>query len=429
MSLLQEQFRYRAYHRRLFYDVYAVGVLVVLTVLLLPAWKMLGGGESVEVVSLLADPMMPAAMGFLLALRYGTIDMSLWANMGLGGVVGASLILAGLSPAWAIGGAIGAGMGVGAINALILARFHIPGLLLTLLTGVACLAGMWALCPAGDMQIPENTFDPWVAYLVESFGLEPDKGEQLIAPMATIRMAIVMIGWAGLLVVLLVADIKTAHVPRPFTRWWIRPASLIVSGGLAALSGVAWLIEHGRTPVPTRLIDGVGIPVGVILAGTLLLRGRGRTMLAGISLPVAMLLVHLWKQSIWPWSIQGYSITVVTLGVLVLGAQLAFVCGLDHPRKIRWGSWSACGLLLGGLFVIASTGWQEQLATQPRFFWGSVIASAGLVLLGGSYLATLYVRKHGDDQKAEQLAYDFEDVETKDDEFLYDHSERPAEDE
>ena len=44
MGFLKEQFRVRAFHRRGSYDLFNGGLLVLLTLLILPGWHALGGG-------------------------------------------------------------------------------------------------------------------------------------------------------------------------------------------------------------------------------------------------------------------------------------------------------------------------------------------------------------------------------------------------
>jgi hypothetical protein len=220
---------------------------------------------------------------------------------------------------------------------------------------------------------------------------------QLIAPLVTLRMLIVSLAWSLTLVVLLVGDIRTAGWPRPFARWWVRPVSLIVSGSLAGVTGIAWLVDHGSTPVPGRLVDGLTIPIAVVLAGSVLLQGRGRTMLAGICLPLSLLLTQLWEQTIWPLSMMGYSIHLLALGALVLLAQLAFVWGLDNTRIGRLLAWAACVLSLVALGIVGATPLVGSLFAARPFLVSLCVWTAALGLLLASVSMTYRRRKIHDE--------------------------------
>lgn len=419
MGFLQEQFRVRAFHRRGAYDLFNGGLLILLTLLILPGWHALGGGTRSDMSSLLASAYLPAAMGFLIALRYGTIDLSVWASMGLSGVVAAGMILKGVSPWMALPVGAACGMGVGILNALLLTRIRIrvPGFLVTAVVGIVVLLSIHAFTDASQLVIDDDALSGWNTFLDRCFTMSQsaEYQGQLIAPLVTLRMLIVSLAWSLTLVVLLVGDVKTASWPRPFARWWVRPVSLIVSGSLAGVSGVAWLVDHGSTPVPNRLIDGLTIPIAVLLAGSVLLQGRGRTMLAGICLPLSLLLTQLWEQTIWPISMMGYSIHLLALGALVLLAQLAFVWGLDHTRIGRLLAWVACVLSLLALGMVAATPLTGALFDARPFVSSLCIWTIALMLLLVSVVLTYRRRKTHDEFQG--YDYGLEDDDEDDDEI------------
>jgi len=178
-----------------------------------------------------------------------------------------------------------------------------------------------------------------------------------------------------------IADNLIPKTSQPYNKWWGRPVCLCVCGAMAGLSGACWLLDLGHTPVPTRLVDGLTIPIAVILTGTLLLQGRGRTMLTIILIPIAVLCASLWKQTTYPITTMGYSVGLVVLGVIVLGAQWAYVRGLDKTEKHRWFYRIACAMELLGLVVI---GFSPQLGIHRMraiFFIGVSISSGGLMLM------------------------------------------------
>ncbi|MBN1942088.1 MAG: hypothetical protein JW849_02225, partial [Phycisphaerae bacterium] len=63
-------------------DVFQAGELATLVLLLSPAWGVFLGVSRLGLGDALAGAFMPAALGFLLALRCGVVDLSVWAVMG-----------------------------------------------------------------------------------------------------------------------------------------------------------------------------------------------------------------------------------------------------------------------------------------------------------------------------------------------------------
>jgi hypothetical protein len=380
----------------MYYDLFVAGLLVMLSLLLLPAWKHLGGGSDLGVADLLASSMLPAAMGFLLAFRYGTVDLSIWVTRSLGGLVGAGLIHVGFSPALAVVGALLVGAAMGGINALLLSWIRLPGWAVTAAVALIVLVGLSASIDQRQVQVPFDTFDDWVKSISDTMGVRPE--ENLLGPLLTIRMLIGFGAWAGVLLALMVADSLTPNTPRPFARWWVRSVSLIASGILAATSGICWLIDLGHTPVPSRLIDSFLIPVAVLLAGAMILQGRGRTMLAGIFLPMGLLLAFIWKQMILPITVAGYSVSLVLLGLMTVVAHYAWMWGLDHSRRGRILAWSAAALVLGAIGLVgysAGMDFRDQALARRIIYVGLGAWGVGSALLG---LSMLLERLHGDDQ-------------------------------
>jgi len=380
-----------------------VGLLVLLTFLLLRGAGQIEDESGLMIPGLLAGAGLPVALGFLLALRCGVIDLSIWAVMGLGGLVAAGLINAGMSPWGAFTLAVGAGAMVGAINGFLVSRVRLPAIVITALVGLILLGAMnWKSFTQTEQTdrtvfVPDTTFDNWVSNIHGFFdttneGLEKiteqsDDGQKVLVPasitgpLVVFRTLLVFIAWTAVLVTLGIADNLIPKTSQPYNKWWGRPVCLCVCGAMAGLSGACWLLDLGHTPVPTRLVDGLTIPIAVILTGTLLLQGRGRTMLTIILIPIAVLCASLWKQTTYPITTMGYSVGLVVLGVIVLGAQWAYVRGLDKTEKHRWFYRIACAMELLGLVVI---GFSPQLGIHRMraiFFIGVSISSGGLMLM------------------------------------------------
>ncbi len=400
VGTIRETFRYSSFMRRAWYDLFNVLVLSGLAVALLPGWSKLGGGNQWDIANLLASPLLPATTGFLLAWRYGTVDLSLWATMGVSGLVAAGLICAGLSPTFSCLAGAATGLVVGVVNALLVHFIRrIPGVVLTAAVGGAILLGCWLVMDSRAVIVPERTFDAWVLAIsdahrdlvneaLEAEGKKTVTGQTLEGPLATLRMLIVFGAWAAVMVGLMIADAKTRNIPRPFARWWARPAGLIACGALAGISGVAWLIDQGRAPVPTRLVDALDIPIAVIMAGVFLLQGRGRTMLICVLLPVCLVLVNIWTQAIWPVTAHGYAMQLVLLGAMVVGIQTAFLWAMERRTWARPLAWVACGLSLAGLGLIASTTRLPYAQEKPLWITGLSTWLAGAVILTAVLIVT-----------------------------------------
>ena len=396
MKLSKEQFKFRLSKKQIYYDVFVVGLLVTLTFLLLPGAKRIGDGSGLTISVLLAAAGLPAALGFLLAFRYGVIDLSIWAVMGLGGLVAAGLINAGMAPLGAFVLAVGVGAIVGAINGFLICRVRLPAIIITALVGLVLLGAMNWKYSQRTVFVPETTFDNWVSNIHEFFDATNEESEKTSAsdekeeiavppsitgPLMVLRTLLVFIAWTAVLLVLGIADNIIPKASHPYKKWWIRPVCICVSGAMAGLSGACWLLDMGHTPVPTRLVDGLTIPVAVILTGTLLLQGRGRTMLAVIFLPVAVLCASIWEQLAYPITIMGYSMGLLILGVIVLTAQWAYIRGIDKTQKARWVYRIACGLELLGLVVLGFAPQLEIDHARAFFLIGVSISAGGLVLI------------------------------------------------
>ncbi len=343
-------------HGEMFIPGITFGVLLVLLVPLGIAMVLRGG------VMEPASWILPAAMGFLLVLSCGAIDLSVWVVMGVGGAVAAGLINRGVAPGVAFPAAVVLGAAIGAINGLLVARVRLPSILVTTVVGLAMMGGMWALNPPRMMEIPNQTFDAWISVLNDGYialvnallwisGEAPLDDVRMSAPLTMLRMLLVSGAWSAVLVVLLAGNRRRPGRGSP-PRRWVLFASLCASGALSSLGGICWLLDQGQTPIPTRLVDSLVIPVAVVLAGGIVLRDRGRTVLAGIFLPLALLLISLWRELILPARVWGYSLQLLLLGVIVLEVQWAFCRCLTHPRPKHWWGWFPAVLSAGGLGVL-----------------------------------------------------------------------------
>jgi hypothetical protein len=384
-------------------DGFHVGLLVGLSLLLLPAWRAFLA-ESMDLGNLLAGAYLPAALGFLLVLRRGTVDLSVWAVMGAGGLAAARVVNAlsvgGVTPGWApfpaIGAAVLLGALVGLVNALGVHRFGRLGFLVTLVTGLAVLGVSRLLCPSPELAVPDNALDPWVSGLNDFlFGPISEDDPYLPGPLLMLRMLVVFVAWTGVLVVLLTFDSAERKKPRPRMRRWSQFASLCASGALAGISGACWLVQQGQVPSPTRLVDGLTIPVAAILAGGLLLQGPGRTKLAVISLPPALLLCNVWELMVWPITIRGYSVSLAVLGGLMLLAQRAIIVEHRYSHRSRVLAIvamivSSAAIALLGLWV-----WFGPVVHRAMLMFALAAGLAGAAMLG---ITVRFAQRHPEEK-------------------------------
>ena len=352
------------YERAFRYGV-TFGVLLLLLIPLGISAELRGADYGEAVVVGLASWILPAAMGFLLVLSCGGVDLSVWVVMGLGGVTAAGLINLGVSPGFAFLAAVALGAGIGGINGLLAARIGFPSILVTAVTALAGMGVIWAMGLPRVIGIPDQTFDAWVSVLNDGYtavvnamrrmggGAAPLDDVRVPAPLMMLRMLLVAGVWSAVLLVLLWANRRRigrgAWQP---SRRWVLFASLCGSGALSALAGVCWVLDNGQAPIPTRLVDSLTIPVAVVLGGGLILRGRGQTVLACIFLPAGVLLTGLWCESIFPIQVWGFSLQLLLLGVIALEVQWAFLWCLGRPRPRHWWGWFPGVLSAVGLGVL-----------------------------------------------------------------------------
>ena len=292
------------------------------------------------------------ALGLLLALRQGALDLSVWISACLGGVISAGLINAGWTPAAAMLTGVGAGALVGAANGLLVAGARVPSALATIAVALVVMWTIQSLTPARSIPVADNAFDNWhlttrVRVLTSDSGQdEPDrhgsplkskKGlvlEETAMPLVITRMLLVAGVYALAMLVLLALQNmfrRGMHVSR---RWSIF-AALCASGALSAAGGVLWVLDHGSAPVLSRPVEDLRIVSAAILAGAVFFGGRGRSLLAGLCLPGAMLLATFWRQRVWNYQFEGYCVQLLLLTgmVLVAHAAMAQVLAGRYVRK------------------------------------------------------------------------------------------------
>ena len=374
--------------RALPHDWLALGLIGVLAVTLLPSWgwdqavfRPAGAAEqwamrvrnvfdsSVDqVVSFYLLP----TIGLWVALRCGAIDLSVWGVAGLGGVLAAVLINAGLAPALAMACAVAAGLGVGAVNGLAVARTRLPSIVITLAIGAGSMLAAQTLAPAPAprraVAVPEDTFGRWLLReeVVEAgrrenggggSGAVPGANNRVLSaprsPSAT-RMLLVAGTYGVTMVLLMVWGTLAQHdLLRRLRRARVF-VGLAASGALAAAAGTFWLVEHNSAPVPTRLVGDLRVPAAALLAGGALLVGPRRTLLSGLFLPLSVFLATAWRQEIPGARIHGYAVQSALLAGMILSIGLGFRRALAGSGRSRAIFATCCGVACLGLVLVAA---------------------------------------------------------------------------
>jgi len=385
---LEDRLRPRAPEAAPLRDVACLGLLAPLTALMLLSWDVEGLRYVSDLAGLLASSYLLPALGVLLALRCGAIDLSIWVIFALGGAVPAALINAGVAVPTAVAAGVALGAGLGAVNGLLVAWPKLPSPVVTLAVAAAAMWTAQACLGGGLIRTPEETFDAWhISQQTSPSGQSrPQGGDEVHEPAGTgegqadrdVRWLPISVA-RMLLVVAIYAAVMLAVafglVARRQGRLRLGPRGLLVvalagSGALAGAGGALWLAEHGSAPVPTRLISDLRIPAAAVVAGGAFLGGPGRALLAGVYLPVAMLAVTIWRQQIGGYHAGGYDLHVLALAVMTLVAHPAAYGALMSRRCRRSASIAAGALTVGGIIALAVSAEAGMLQRATGLTWG-----------------------------------------------------------
>ncbi len=353
-------------------DWLSVALLLILASVLVPAWNSASTNFLHMFAGQMASYLLLIAMGFMLALRAGAIDLSVWSAAGLGGLAAAWLINLGLRPDMAILLAVGAGLGLGVLNGAVV-LLGCPSVLATTVTGVITMAALQRVVPGRSVWVPETAFDALMSGDSGVLGLRVLLVTGLYVIVAFSQARVDLADWKG----------------RPTPRRLGVLASLAASGMLAAAGGACFLIDNGWTPVPTRLIDDLRVPAAAILAGTLFLDRKGRQLLCVASLPPALLLSTIWRQKVWylPAPTVGLELQMLVLVGMAITVHLAFGRYLDARGTGRRLPSASVFLAVGGLATVAAAGNFDRFAARDIFH------AAGIaVWLAGTAMVVASIR-------------------------------------
>ncbi|MCP4378077.1 MAG: hypothetical protein GY794_18130 [bacterium] len=369
-------------------------MLMMLGVALLPGWWLdasvvsrIADGELSDTVGivehfsrlLLSFYLLPA-MGFMLALRRGAVDLSVWVTASLGGVVAAVILAAGYGLILAILAGILAGAICGLINGILVAGLRLPCPLVSALMVFGLIRWMGNVFPSDEIVLVDGELSGMLGHF-QSFVSWLGLPEVTLQSASALGVFIVY-SLTMLVMVIFNGNDNQPHRKVVKSERWRLLIALTASGALSAAGGVSWLIEHGAAPVSQRPVGDLVIPAAALLAGGFYLAGRGRTLLVGVLLPISLAVVIGWKQEVINLRcdfLAGYSLQVVLLVVMVSASRYAMTCGAIIPRwrhgtlLLAWGS-------SVGIAIFAASVWFET----PLFRDITLAAGSGVWLLGAS---------------------------------------------
>jgi rhamnose transport system permease protein len=265
-------------------------------------------------------PVLICAIGSTLVILAGEVDISIGSQLAILSVLAGALAKTGLPMPALIALLLLAGGALGSVNGLLVARFAVPSIVVTLATMMAWRETLrWATEGAWVQNLP-NTFQ-W-------FGLSQDGGQAVIL----IAAAAVFAGFAwalhnlaaGRAVYAAGSDREAARLtglePRRVVFWVFAIAGMLV--GIGALLAT---VRFRDVPANAGLGLELKCITAVVIGGTAITGGRGT--LAGTAIGVALLgtigtaLIFAGISPYWEKAAQGAIILAAVAGDQLLGRR------------------------------------------------------------------------------------------------------------
>ncbi len=367
MSILEDKLRpaylVRAWPR----DALEFLLLLAMAAVLVPAWNVGADRYVSDIAGQMTSFYLLPALGMLLALRVGAIDLSVWVVSAAGGATAAALINAGVADLWAFAAAGAVGLAAGGINAGLVTGLNLPSVLVTGGLSLATAGVTWAVTDTRAIEVTAPGFREW--------GIWPS------VPPGMSRMLAVA-GLYSLVLVVLVSRDAGSRRRASMTPRKRMVAALLASGALSGLAGACWLIDRASTPMPVRPIGDLRIPAAAILAGGALLGGRGRTMLAGIFLLAALLLTTIWRQEVCIFQAWGFQLQLALLIGMCAGVHAAFAEATTPAAHRPRAAAAAAFMTAAGMVSLAAAAGVE--TPSGRTAWhiiGLGLWTVGVILL------------------------------------------------
>ena len=339
-------------------DLLGLALLAGLMAILLPGWDPAQQRYLTDIAGQMAAPGLLMAMGWLVAMRCGAIDLSVWVVAGVAGTTAAAAIAAGMSPRLAFLMAIALGGVIGLVNGLLVAKARLPSALATLAVGVAVILVGQGVFSRARVRIPEGALQDWIIVVSTpadtsadaDMADQPTDGAETFAyPLIVTRIVIVLCAY----VAVMFTALRQRRRPPGRRGASSMVVSLTVCGMLAALAGACRLIDHGSAAMPARPIGDLRAPAAAILAGGLFFAGPNRAKLAGLCTPIALLAATIWRQRVWQLGIWGYEWQVLLLLVLAVFFHAASKAVFARHRRARRSAELSVGLQAVGMAMLA----------------------------------------------------------------------------
>ncbi len=302
-------------HRREWSVAAASGLLLFLVGILAPAFFSLANLRDLVLSNV---PVLVVAIGMTLIIIAGQIDISVGSQFAIASVMAGVLAKMGLPiPLLALAVAVIGGL-MGALNGVLVARFGIPAIVVTLATMISLRDGLrWATEGTWVQNLPED---------FQWFGLGQGFGQMGLVLVAVALL--VLFAWGMRNVAIGRAIYATGSDREAARLCGINPSAIVffvfvVGGGLTGLAGLLNSVRF----YDIQSNAGVGLEMkaiaAVVVGGTSINGGRGT--LVGTLLGVALLgtigtaLTFLGISPFWEKAIQGAIILVAVVLDVAIG--------------------------------------------------------------------------------------------------------------
>ncbi|MDQ1486310.1 MAG: ribose transport system permease protein [Actinomycetota bacterium] len=295
----------------------AVQLLVVATIFAWGAVTVPGFGSTSSIRSMLvlASFLGIAAVGQTFVILVGGIDLSVPAVIGAGNVVAAVMSMNHISPVLTLVTVLAVGSLAGLLNGLIIGRWNLPPLVVTLAVGsiVGGIVLLWT-----NARLTGSAPEWLTSFTSPASSVGPVPVPPVMVLWLLLALAFGLFAtytWSGKQIYLFGVNREAARLML-VKQMWVTPLAYVICGALAALTGVMLTGFTGAA-----LFD-IGSPylfltiAAVVVGGTSLLGGRGsvfRTVLGTVTLiALTTLLVGQSLSSSAQQAVLGIVIVLVT---------------------------------------------------------------------------------------------------------------------
>ncbi len=332
-------------------------LLLGLVAVLVPAWAGTGNSYRADLIGSMASAWLPVALALLLSIRAGGLNLSVWGMAAMGAATAWWAIAAGVPVPVAAVLALAAGAAAGWIQAEVVRRFGVSSLLVSLVGGIALL-----------------TLSRWAVAVVSP---EPLTSEALGGfNSLDVRLLISALLFSVPMLALLLVDRsdkwreQAAGAPQR-----VMAAALIGGGALSAGGGVLLLLGQGQYQCTAYLLGDLRVLAAVALCGAWVWQLRGGTLLAGVLLPPALLVLTIWRERLWLGPGAVSELSWVILLIMTLGVQGVARRGGRHGirRLAGWLAWAGVMIIAAGAF------WLHPSAADALPYVGAAVWLAGVL--------------------------------------------------